>query len=242
MRYWLIFLLCVFNLNAQEFDEPPSAEIEAQVEGEIELPSFGSTDTQYEHFEVGLWPDKMLLQMEIEQVEARLKDMAIEGEEYPGDRKQLSEAFIKMLFAHPKAEWYVPEMSYDIHTPPKDIVTIPPSDWHMIADCGKRTMEVIHKGKKVATFKGLEYSRKGFGDTLDSLKTPLGQWTVTKEPEHKYGLVFRLSGYQGINRGILIHRDNTRDGGSNGCLHLPSSDMTKLFNMVPEGAKLTIQK
>lgn len=65
---------------------------------------------------------------------------------------------------------------------------------------------------------------------------------VEEQSDHKYGPSFRLSGYQGLNRGILIHQDLTRDGGSDGCLPLPTKSMNELFALVPAGARLTIQR
>lgn len=106
----------------------------------------------------------------------------------------------------------------------------------------KRTLTVNRGSKTLHVFQGIEYSRYGIGHERGSRKTPLGSYTVTKEPNHRFGPVLRLSGYQGHARGILVHQDNTRDSGSNGCIHLKNyADMKKLFDMVPAGAELNIE-
>lgn len=118
----------------------------------------------------------------------------------------------------------------------------PESEYVIICDLSSRTCRVEKAGKQVFYFKGIEYSRVGTGTKRGSNRTPLGEFNVTKEPRHRYGPVLRLCGDQG-KRGILIHKDNTRDGGSAGCIHVGSSKtMRKLFDTVPNGARLIIQK
>ena len=94
---------------------------------------------------------------------------------------------------------------------------------------------------RYGTFRApVEISPKGIGDKLGSNKTPVGSFTVSKEPHHRYGPVLRLSGYQGNRRGILIHRDMTRSDGTHGCVALTADDMRHLFAMVPDGEELVI--
>lgn len=211
---------------------PPEAQKDnTGLELPVQIPEY-----QMGHFEVGLWPEDLLFQLEIMDIEDQLLDLDTEGEEeYPGTRESLSNAYETMLCALPKSQWVMPDMWPE---PDKE----DPLSWHMIADCKKKTMTVMHGGEVVKVYKNLEYSRRGFGTKINSLRTPLGEFTITKEPDHRYGPSMRLSGYQGINRGILIHQDLTRDGGSDGCLHLKTADMNEMFEMVPEGAKLTIKQ
>ena len=85
----------------------------------------------------------------------------------------------------------------------------------------------------------VEISRVGLGTERGSKRTPLGTFTVTKEPGHRFGPVLRLSGYQGSNRGILIHRDMSKGEGTNGCVTCKRG-MADLFKLVNSGDSLRI--
>jgi hypothetical protein len=102
---------------------------------------------------------------------------------------------------------------------------------------------VVKKGLKVLDRFEVETSRYGIGKQIHSLKTPTGSFTLKKEPGHRFGRVYRLSGYQGNARGILIHVDLTKGHGSNGCIHLMSSaEMSRLWSILPSGANLKIRR
>lgn len=131
-------------------------------------------------------------------------------------------------------------------SPGKDDASVggeePESEYVIICDLSSRTCRVEKAGEQVFYYKGIEYSRVGIGTKRGSNRTPVGEFNVTKEPRHRYGPVLRLCGDQG-KRGILIHKDNTRDGGSAGCIHVGSSKtMRKLFDTVPCGARLIIKE
>jgi len=103
---------------------------------------------------------------------------------------------------------------------------------------------LVRKGWKILNRFEVETSRYGIGNKIHSRKTPTGEFTIKKEPGHRFGRVYRLSGYQGNARGILIHVDLSRDyHGSNGCIHLmTSAEMSQLWSILPSGATLKIRR
>lgn len=77
---------------------------------------------------------------------------------------------------------------------------------------------------------------------LSSYLTPIGEWTVTKQPGHRFGPVLRLSGFQGWGRGILVHAyTNYKAEGSRGCISLSKAHNWQLFSQVEDGTKLIIK-
>lgn len=114
------------------------------------------------------------------------------------------------------------------------------------------TLEVDVSAKELAIYRGvrrlyvcpIQTSAVGTGETLESRRTPTGRFTLTKEPNHRYGPVLRLSGYQGTRRGILIHRHlRPRDEGTNGCIApLTEESMQRVFDLTPPGAVLVIRE
>jgi len=115
-------------------------------------------------------------------------------------------------------------------------------------DLSERRCWVMRDGKKVFDYKGIEYSRVGIGSKPGSNRTPVGEFAVRKEPHHNYGPALRVlgpceNGVSQSRRGILIHRDNTRDGGSRGCIHVGSrSTMQRLFDAVEGDARVVIRR
>ena len=107
------------------------------------------------------------------------------------------------------------------------------------------------EAKKLTVWKGflpvftceVKTSRFGIGHTIRSRKTPTGEFTVTKEGKHRYGKVLRLSGYQGYNRGILLHKDYGNPLGTNGCICPKEPHMKKLYDLIPDhGARLIVHE
>jgi len=89
----------------------------------------------------------------------------------------------------------------------------------------------------------IETARKGIGTKIGSNKTPTGNYTARKEPNHRYGPSIRLSGYQGNSRGILIHRDFIRGNGTSGCICPTSRNaMLKVFNLVENDTPILIKQ
>jgi len=113
-------------------------------------------------------------------------------------------------------------------------------DQLMLVDISDKTLVLLENGKQV--FKCKVYTgRNGIGNELGSNKTPLGDFEITKHPWHRYGCMFRLSGYQGHVRGILIHKWYGDKRGTSGCICPAYSDMQKLFKMVRVDVKLRIR-
>lgn len=109
-------------------------------------------------------------------------------------------------------------------------------------DLSSRVLVVKKNGWPIRRYTGIEWARKGVGHKLNSKQTPTGRFEAILEPDHRFGPTIRLSGYQGWTRGILIHPDNTRDDGSNGCIHLKWKEMEELLELTPEGAPIHIKK
>lgn len=89
----------------------------------------------------------------------------------------------------------------------------------------------------------IETSRVGTGTALGSNRTPLGTYTLTREPGHRYGKTLRLSGYQGKRRGILIHRDFRSGDGTSGCI-CPTTRkaMERVYDLTPTGTELIVRR
>ena len=116
------------------------------------------------------------------------------------------------------------------------------SEVKAIVDISQSQLAVKSGLRVLRRFK-VETSRYGIGTAINSRKTPTGKFTLKKEPGHRFGRVFRLSGYQGNARGILIHVDLTKDSGSNGCIHLMTpAEMNQLWSILPDGASLRIRR
>lgn len=96
---------------------------------------------------------------------------------------------------------------------------------------------LVYQGRAMA----IEWSRKkGHGSRLGSELTPVGRFVVDREPGHRFGPVLRPRGYQGEVRGILVHRDLSRDWGTRGCVALRREDMEWLFARVEDGTEMVI--
>jgi L,D-peptidoglycan transpeptidase YkuD (ErfK/YbiS/YcfS/YnhG family) len=106
---------------------------------------------------------------------------------------------------------------------------------------GPQRIEVDTKAK-VLRYQDIEtpvaLGRNGIGSKAGSNKTPLGTFTVTKEPRHRFGPALRLSGYQGHKRGILIHQ--AFNSTTRGCIAPPKAEMVRLFHAVENGTELVI--
>ena len=243
----LSLLFLSFTVLATDQD-PPFADPEIQYSDSVELPFL---DPEFEHmqghFETILWPEATRIWAEAMWLEEVLKEDVFEDED---SKRRILEAYEHMqcmLFGmgldpvkHHHLNVTVQE---DVGVTDEETGYVEASGYVMVVDLSKRTMTVKHNGKVERVFTGIESSRVGVGSGYGSLRTPVGEFTVTKEAEHRYGPVLRLSGYQGISRGILIHQDNTRDSGSNGCLHLRNlREMEELFAMIPAGAGLIIKQ
>jgi len=75
-----------------------------------------------------------------------------------------------------------------------------------------------------------------------SLGTPTGEFTMRKEPGHRYGTyTWRLSGPQG-KRGILVHRKIGSKQYSRGCICPPTSFLKTVFNATPKTMDLRITR
>lgn len=106
-----------------------------------------------------------------------------------------------------------------------------------------RQQMTVRRGGQVVRRIPVETSRIGTGSRLGSHRTPLGEFTLRKEPGHRFGPIFRLDGYQGDSRGILIHRDLTAGHGTNGCIATPDWQTQQwLFARVDDGASLLIHR
>jgi hypothetical protein len=122
----------------------------------------------------------------------------------------------------------------------------------VLTNCGTtKTIDVDISAGKLTLYSGVmpifttpvQTAAKGIGDEIRSNKTPVGDFTITKEPNHRFGRVLRLSGYQGQRRGILIHKHFGSLNGTSGCVcPIKKSDMDKLFSLVNDGDRLRIRR
>lgn len=212
---------------------PPQDFTEQQVSDGIELPRWGIADESYRgNMDIRLWPEDAIRFVELRMVEQALQDDEFET---PEDRIRYIEAYDVMLCV---------AASDGFQMPPPTEEAEPAVDFSMLihVELKKKRITLKDGDEIIKVFSGIEYSRVGIGGGYNSKRTPVGEFTITKEPKHRYGPVLRLSGYQGWTRGILIHQDNTRDSGSNGCIHLRNlKDMRELFASVPSGARLLIE-
>lgn len=75
-----------------------------------------------------------------------------------------------------------------------------------------------------------------------SYGTPVGEFTISKEPQHRFGkTTWRLSGPQG-RRGILMHRKIGSKRYSRGCICPPSGFLNYVFRHTGNSTKLIIQR
>lgn len=213
---------------------PKQTFTEQQVVNGIELPVWGEDDESFRsHMDVRLWPNDSIRFVEMRNLEQELQD---DNFETPEDR-------LSAMAAYDNMSCIAAAEGFTMPPPTEEAEPDTTSSFYMYISLKKRTLTLMEGDKTIRVFTGIESSRRGVGDGMNSKQTPVGEFTITKEPKHRYGPVFRLSGYQGWTRGILIHQDNTRDSGSNGCLHLRNlKEMTELFNLVPSGAHLKIEK
>lgn len=212
----------------------PRPSTEQQVVDGIELPTWGVDDESYRgNMNIRLWPDSSIRFVELRNLEQELQD---DNYAAPEDRLSAMAAYDELLCIASDEGLTMPP-------PTEEAEPYTTSNFCIHISIRKRTLIVMEGEETLRVFTGIESSRRGVGDGMNSKQTPVGEFTITKEPTHRYGPVFRLSGYQGWTRGILIHQDNTRDSGSNGCLHLRNlKEMTELFELVPSGARLVIEK
>lgn len=207
---------------------------EPQISEGAYMPTWGPEDEGFRgNMDTRLWPESSIRFVELRTVEQALKDDEFET---PEDRIRFTEAYEAMLCVASSDGFVMPPPTEEAEPAVDSTILI-----HV--ELRKRTLTVKDGEEVLRVFTGIESSRRGTGDGYNSLKTPLGEFSITKEEKHRYGPVLRLSGYQGWTRGILIHQDNTRDSGSNGCIHLRNlKEMNELFAMVPSGAMLKIEK
>jgi len=116
----------------------------------------------------------------------------------------------------------------------------------LVVDLSSNTLEVIKDGELIKTFYKIEHG-KIISSVPRSKGTPLITCLAAKEYGHSFGPVFRLCGSpegekQG-KRGILIHRDMTRNGYTSGCIALDNyTQMRSLYKMTPDVVWLEIKK
>ncbi len=110
----------------------------------------------------------------------------------------------------------------------------------IVVDVGKQQLQV-KKGSVPVLTVPVETSRRGIGNKLNSKRTPVGEFTVVKYPNHRFGEVLRLNGYQGYTRGILIHKKLNPGNGTSGCISPTYEDMKKIFKLVENNTPLTIR-
>ncbi len=227
-----------FGPSRLKFYGPAELEVPAHSEPQfsdgLPLPYWGPEDEGFRgNMDTRLWPESSIRFVELRAVEQALQDDAFET---PEERISYTEAYEAMLCVASSDGFVMPPPTEEAEPALDSTVLI-----HV--QLRKRVLTVKDGDEVLRIFTGIESSRRGTGDGYNSLRTPLGEFSITKEAEHRYGPVLRLSGYQGWTRGILIHQDNTRDSGSNGCIHLRNlKEMNELFAMVPSGAKLLIEK
>jgi hypothetical protein len=113
----------------------------------------------------------------------------------------------------------------------------------IVVDISEQKLKVICTKTGYKKFETkVETSRVGVGTVLKSKRTPTGNYTVTKEPKHRFGPTLRLSGYQGNTRGILLHRDFVSGNGTSGCIcPVTSKYMNTVFRMVDNGTPISIK-
>jgi len=112
----------------------------------------------------------------------------------------------------------------------------------IVIDLSEEKLEAFSiEGESLMTAK-IKASRFGIGSEQGSKKTPIGEWTLNKEPKHSYGPTYRLSGEQGKERGILIHPGNLGHG-SRGCIHVSWDKIKALYSITAsKGTELRIQE
>ena len=122
----------------------------------------------------------------------------------------------------------------------------------VLTNCAhQRTIDVDISAGRLTLYKGVvpimttpvQTAAKGVGFKINSKQTPTGSYTITKDPDHRFGEVLRLSGYQGNNRGILVHKHFGILNGTNGCIcpHTEAA-MKKLFRRVKDGDRIVIRR
>jgi len=113
------------------------------------------------------------------------------------------------------------------------------------------TIKVDISEGRLTVFKGplpvfttpVQTAANGIGFKIGSGKTPTGSYTITKDDEHRFGKILRLSGYQGNARGILVHKHYGSLNGTSGCIcpHTPAA-MNRLFKLVKDGDRIIITR
>lgn len=118
----------------------------------------------------------------------------------------------------------------------------------IVVDLSDNTLKVFNDGILIKTFTGIQHGSH-ISDVPYSLGTPVIECMAKKEPDHRFGPVFRLcygedGDRQGSSRGILIHRDmSSRSKYTRGCVALRSyAEMKLLYKLTPNLVLLVIQK
>jgi len=122
----------------------------------------------------------------------------------------------------------------------------------VLTNCAhQRTIDVDISAGRLTLYQGVvpimttpvQTAAKGVGFKKGSNQTPTGSYTITKDDEHRFGNILRLSGYQGNSRGILVHKHYGVLNGTSGCI-CPHSEaqMNKLFKLVKDGDRIVIRR
>ena len=113
----------------------------------------------------------------------------------------------------------------------------------IVVDVSAKRLKVVNGSLLPVYSTPIETGRTGTGIKLGSGKTPTGEYTITKEPDHRFGPSLRLSGYQGSSRGILVHRDFVKGDGTGGCI-CPTTRkaMNAVYDLVDNDAPILIKQ
>lgn len=111
----------------------------------------------------------------------------------------------------------------------------------VIVDISDKNLKVVQGAVPIFSVP-VQTGRGGIDDKIGSNGTPLGEYTLIKEPKHRYGPALRLSGYQGYSRGILLHEDKMKVDWTHGCICPPKrEDMIKIMDLIDEETPLEIR-
>jgi hypothetical protein len=139
------------------------------------------------------------------------------------------------------------DTAFEVNTPKpvKRVIEVKPDpdkpDTYVLVDYSAKTAK-FYQGGQLKRSTGNVRMGHHISSVPRSHGTPVGTYTITKEPGHRYGkTTWRLSGAQG-KRGILMHRKLGNKRYSRGCICPPSPFLQYVYRNTGRQITLVIER